>query len=440
MRPLLAGLIAATAALAANANKVNGPVTFNKDVLPVLQKNCQSCHRPGEAAPMSFITYRSTRPWAKAIKEAVRSKRMPPWFADPSHGKWANDRTLSDADKATLTSWADSGAAEGSPKDAPMPVKFVDGWNIGTPDMLLEMPVDYEVPADGTIEYTYFVIPTGFTEDKWVQLSEIRPGNRQVVHHVIAFIRPPNSKWLADAKVGEAFVPKKAQSDGAGGQRRDEGGMGGNEWLTGYAPGTIPDVLKPGQGRLIKAGSDIVLQMHYTTNGKAAIDRTKVGIIFAKEPPKERVFTLAVTTNKFAIPANAASHRVDASLTIQADTKMVSLLPHMHLRGKSFEYRAVYPTGETQVLLSVPRYDFNWQLSYLPEKPIMLPKGTKLEATAHYDNSANNPANPNPNIEVRYGDQSWEEMMFGFFEVVVDPNSNPFDVVRPPRQPQRSGD
>jgi hypothetical protein len=235
-------------------------------------------------------------------------------------------------------------------------------------------------------------------------------------------------------------VPKKAQTDGAGGQRREEGGMGmGNEWLTGYAPGTIPDVLKPGQGRLIKAGSDIILQMHYTTNGKAAIDRTKVGIIFAKEPPKERVFTLAVTTNKFAIPANAANHRVDASLTIQADTKMIALLPHMHLRGKSFEYRAVYPTGETQVLLSVPRYDFNWQLSYLPEEPIVLPKGTKLEATAHYDNSANNAANPNPNIEVRYGDQSWEEMMFGFFEVVVDPSSNPFDVVRPPRQ-QRSGD
>ena len=294
MRPLLAGLIAATAALAANPNKVNGPVTFNKDVLPVLQKNCQSCHRPGEAAPMSFMTYQSTRPWAKAIKEAVSTKRMPPWFADPSHGKWANDRTLSDDDKATLISWADSGAAEGNPKDAPMPVKFVDGWNIGTPDMLFEMPVDYAVPSDGTIEYTYFVIPTGFTEDKWVQFSEIRPGNRQVVHHVIAFIRPPGSKWLTDAKVGEAFVPKKAKSEGAGGQRREEGGMGmGNEWLTGYAPGTIPDVLKPGQGRLIKAGSDIVLQMHYHATGKPETDQSRVGLYFSNQEPTRRLMDAA---------------------------------------------------------------------------------------------------------------------------------------------------
>jgi hypothetical protein len=326
----------------------------------------------------------------------------------------------------TLVRWADTGAAQGDPSDAPPPRHFVDGWNIGKPDYLVEMPVEFEVPATGTIEYTYFVMPTGFTEDRWVSAAEVRPGNRKVVHHVIAFVREPGSKWLRDAKPGEPFVPKKG-----GGEDRG-GGMGG-EFLVGYAPGYPAEPLAPGRAKLIKAGSDIVLQMHYTAEGKVQKDRSRVGFVFAKEPPKERVYTLAAANMKFVIPAGADNHRVDAKLTFQQDATIIALLPHMHLRGKAFEFRAVYPTGEKQDLLRVPRYDFNWQLSYRPEQPLLLPKGTVLECTAWYDNSRNNKHNPDPTTEVRFGDQSWEEMMFGFFDVAVDPAKNPIDLVRPPK-------
>ena len=366
---------------------------------------------------MSLLSYEEARPWAKAIKEAVLSKRMPPWFADPAHGKWANDRSLSRAETETLVAWADTGAKPGDPKDAPPPRRFVEGWNIGQPDAVFEMPNEFPVPAEGTIEYTYFVIPTRFTEDKWVQMAEVRPGNRALVHHVIAFIRGPNSKWLRDAKPGVPYVPKKRT--GPDGQRRDEG-EGGGEFLVGFAPGTVPEVLKPGEGKLIKAGSDVVFQMHYTANGKPGTDKTKVGLIFSKEAPTHRVLTAAAMNRKFVIPAGASNHRVDSEITLQDSAILTAFLPHMHLRGKSFEYRLVYPTGETEVILRVPKYSFNWQLSYYLEKPLVLPKGTKIECTAHFDNSANNPANPDPNSEVRWGDQSWEEMMIGFFDLSID--------------------
>lgn len=441
MRLLSVGLLAATVAFAA---KNTAPATFYKDVLPILQKNCQGCHRPGEAAPMSFLTYESARPWAKAMREAVRSRRMPPWFADPAHGRFSNDRSLSEADIQAIVSWADGGAPQGNPEQAPPAREFIDGWNIGQPDMVVEMKNDHSVQASGTIEYTYFVVPLNFTEDKWVQMAEIRPGNRAVVHHVIAFIRQPGSKWLRDAKPYEAYIPRKratAENINTGStqtQQQEENSFGG-EWLTGYAPGTVPDVLKAGQGRLIKAGSDIVLQMHYTANGKQATDRTKVGITFAKDPPKERVLTLAATTSKFVIPAGAPNHRVESAITLHADSRLIAMLPHMHLRGKDFEYRVIYPTGEKQTLLSVPRYSFSWQLSYFPVEPLVLPKGARIECTAHYDNSPNNPHNPDPKIDVRYGDQSWEEMMFGFFDVAIDAKANPGDLMRAAR-PARSGD
>jgi hypothetical protein len=415
-RGVLVGLAAAVLAPGADTATPSS-VTFHKDVLPVLQRNCQGCHRPGEAAPMSLLRYSEARPWAKAIKEAVLSKRMPPWFADLAHGKFSNDRSLSRAEISTLVAWADSGAKEGDPKDALPPRKFLEGWNIGLPDLVVEMPNEYVVPAAGTIEYTYYVLPMNLTEDRWVQMAEVRPGNRAVVHHVIAFIRGPNSKWLREAKPGEPYVPRKRTTPD--GQRRDEG-QGGGEFLVGYAPGTVPEVLKPGEGKLIKAGSDVVFQMHYTANGKAAADKTKVGVIFAKEPPAQRVLTAAAQNRKFVIPAGAPNHRVDAEITFQDSAILTAFLPHMHLRGKSFEYRLVYPTGESQILLRVPKYDFNWQLSYYLEKPLLLTKGTKIECTAYFDNSPNNPANPNPNTEVRWGDQSWEEMMIGFFDLAID--------------------
>jgi hypothetical protein len=393
----------------------NAPsVTFTKDVVPVLQKNCQGCHRPGEAAPFSLLTYEQARPWAKAMKEAVLLKKMPPWFADPHYGKFSNDRSLSQKEIDILAAWADAGAPQGDPKDLPAPVKFVEGWRIPTPDVVFEMPRDFEIPAAGTIDYQYIVVPTGFQKDQWVQLAEARPGNRVLVHHIIAFIREPGSKWLKDAKPGVPFVPKKHE-DG-----KDDADDGLGEFLVGYAPGTLPEVLAPGQAKLVKAGSDVVFQMHYTANGKSGTDRSKVGFVFAKEPPKQRVFTLASANGKFKIPPGDGNHRVDSSFELGTDVTLTAMLPHMHLRGKDFEYRVIYPTGETETILRVPNYSFSWQLSYYPVKPIVLPKGTKIDCTAHFDNSPNNPANPDATKEVTYGDQSWEEMMIGFFNVAFD--------------------
>lgn len=408
------GLVSSATALAAT----NGaPATFTRDVAPVLQKNCQSCHRPNEVAPMPLLTYEQARPWAKAIKEAVLLKKMPPWFADPHYGKFVNDRSLSRKEIDTLVAWADAGAPEGDPADLPKPVRFIDGWNIGTPDVEFAVP-EIQVPASGTIEYQYVVIPTTFDKDKWVQLAEVRPGNRAVLHHVIAFIRDPKSEWMKDARPGVPFIPRK---DEKGETRRNEDGFGG-EFLVGYAPGTMPETLAPGQAKLVKAGSDIVFQMHYTANGKPATDATRIGLIFARETPKERVMTLAAVNDKFVIPAGAASYGADSEFEMGTEAKLVAMLPHMHLRGKDFKYRLVYPTGESETILSVPRYSFSWQLSYYPAKQIVLPKGTKIQCTAHWDNSANNASNPDPNKEVRWGDQSWDEMMIGFFDVAFDAN------------------
>jgi hypothetical protein len=397
-------------------------VTFNKDVAPILQKNCQSCHRPGEPAPMPLLTYKQARPWASAIKEAVALKRMPPWFADPHVGKWANDRSLRKSDIETIVRWVDAGAPEGDAKDAPPPVKFLEGWNIEQPDTILEMPADYHVPAKGTIEYQYILIKGNFTEDKWVTMAEVRPGNRAVVHHVIAFVRPPGSKWMQDAQPGVPYVPKKGE------------GGGETEFLVGFAPGVIPQRLEPGRARLIKAGSDIVFQMHYTANGAEATDRTRIGLKFTNEAPRERIYTLVAANNKFAIPAGDPNYQVDSSFTFGHDVKVVSFLPHMHLRGKDFEYRVKYPDGRIEAILNVPRYSFSWQLSYNPLQDLEIPAGAVLECTAHYDNSANNPENPDPAQIVRHGDQSWEEMMNGFFDVAIDPKLDPKELPQKRRE------
>jgi hypothetical protein len=416
-------------------------VTFYKDVLPVLQKNCQGCHRPGEAAPMSFLSYETTRPWAKAIKTAVLTKKMPPWFADPHYGKFSNDRTMAQADVDTLVAWADTGATAGDAKDAPKPIDWVEGWRIGKPDMVISMPTAFNVPASGTIDYQYIVIPTGFTEDKYVQLAEARPGTPAVVHHIIAFIREPGNPWMKDAQPGVPFVPRERQrraesSSDKKKQQDSDGGGGFGDFLAGYAPGTLPDILKPGQAKLVKAGSDIVLQMHYTANGKATTDISKVGIVFAKEKPTERVITLAASTANFAIPPGDSNYQVDSKITLQDDSTLIDMLPHMHFRGKSFEYRIVYPNGEKETLLNVPHYDFNWQLTYELAQPKKMPAGTVIECTAHYDNSANNPYNPDPTKEVHFGEQTWEEMMFGFFDVAIPMDKTVMDLMRPKKTAQ----
>lgn len=391
--------------------------TFHKDVLPILQNHCQSCHRPGEVAPMAFMTYQQVRPWAAAIQQAVSLRKMPPWGADAAHGKFSNDPSLTKAEKETLAAWVAAKAPEGDPKDAPQPKQFTDGWNIKTPELVLEMPNEYKVPATGTIEYTYIVMPTNFKEDRWVQSAEVRPGNRSVVHHVIVYVREPGSKYLSDAVPGVPYVPKG-------------GGGGAGEYLVGFTPGKPPMELVPGKAKLIKAGSDLIFQMHYTTNGKAAVDRTKVGFNFAKTPPKERVMTVAAVNGSFSIPAGADNHPVDAKLEFIGPAHLVTMWPHMHVRGKSMRFDLVDKTGQRQTLLDVPQYDFNWQMRYVPEESLNLDKGSVVECFAKFDNSPNNKNNPDPTKVVRWGDQSWEEMMIGFMEISFDAKLKVSDVIK----------
>lgn len=418
MKSTIALLFAAAALTAATSP------TFHRDVEPILQKHCQSCHRPGEAAPMSFLTYSATRPWAKAIKSAVAAKRMPPWFADPDHGKFKNDPSLSDAERNAIIQWADSGSPEGDPKFAPPAVKFIEGWNIGVPEQVIEMPNDFAVPANGVIEYQHIVVPTGFTEDKWVKAVELRPGNRAVVHHIIAFVRPPGSKWLRDVPPGVP-VPDQARF-------RSFSAVEMPEFLLSYTPGRPAVGLAPGQARRIPAGSDIVFQLHYTSNGKAAVDRSKLGLIFSHEPPRERVATLPIANASFVIPPGAPNHRVDAVATVDRPARLLRLIPHMHLRGKAFEVSLLQAGKDPRVLLRVPKYDFNWQNAYYLDSPVTLNPGDKIAVSGWFDNSPNNPHNPDPKAEVRWGDQSWEEMMLNYVDISVQPDEEPKQVIARP--------
>ena len=394
-------------------------VTFT-DVAPILAGHCQECHRPGEVAPMSFLTYRQVRPWAKAIKEAVLVKKMPPWFADPHYGKFRNDRSLTQKDIDTLVAWADQGAPEGGLHRLAEPPHFVEGWNIEQPDMVLEMPEAIDVPASGAVQYQYLIHPYRFTEDRWVRMVEVRPSARSVVHHVAVFIRAPESTWLRDHRAGEVFTLDKPLPR----DRTQRTTAGPSDALASFGPGIPPIVMEPSQGRLIPAGSDLVFELHYTANGKATQDQSKVGLVFCKERPKERVMVMTATNTTFAIPPGDANYRIDSEVELGHDVRLMSLMPHMHLRGKDFEFRLIFPDGKTETILRA-RYDFAWQLWYDLETGIPLPKGTKIACTAHFDNSPNNPLNPDPRKEVRWGEQSWEEMMSGLFSVAFPADMNP---------------
>jgi hypothetical protein len=399
------------AALAATA--VAAPsVTFHKDIQPILQQHCQECHRPGEIAPFSLLTYKDARPWAKAIREDVATKKMPPWFADPKYGHFADDRSLSKQELDTVIAWVDGGAKEGDAKEAPAPLRFTEGWNIPTPDLVLDMNT-FKIPAKGDIPYQYVVLPTKFDHDQWIQAAEARPSDRSVVHHVVIFVRDPSSKWLRDAKPGVPFVPP-----GHGKDFNNTGG-GGSDILMIYTPGKIPEMWRPGLGKMIKANSDLVLQIHYTSSGKDTEDHTKVGMVFATEKPTERAVTIGGNNLGFKIPPGDPNYRVDAMNVFPNGATVLNFFPHMHVRGKAFEYRVVYPDGSKEVLLNVPKYDFFWQLDYKLAEPLKLPPGAKIECTAWYDNSPNNPHNPDPTATVRFGEQSWEEMMIGFYDIVI---------------------
>ena len=373
-------------------------VTFTKDVAPILYKNCAYCHRPGEIAPMSLMTYKDARPWAKSIREKVLDGTMPPWHADPHYGSFKNDRRLSKQDIDTIVAWVDGGVKEGIPRDMPPAPKFTEGWQIGKPDVVLSMTKEYEVPAEGVVNYQYFLVPTGFTEDKWIQAAEVRPGNRAVVHHVIVFVVGPEAA-------------------------KQRGGLfrqGGVEGLVGTAPGEAPMVLPDGVGRLVKAGSTLVLQMHYTPNGTAQKDRTSVGIVFSRKPIEKASTGGAAMNRGFAIPAGDDNYAVRSIYTFKENSHITSLMPHMHLRGKDFEYRLLYPDGTSKVILSVPRYSFNWQTRYEFKEAVAAPKGSRLECVAHFDNSNKNKWNPDATKTVRWGPQTWEEMMIGFVGFTLD--------------------
>jgi hypothetical protein len=418
-------LCAALVAVPALASAQSRNLTYHEHVVPVLQKNCQSCHRPGEAAPFSMLTYRDTRPWASAMKRAVVSRQMPPWHADPAVGHFKNDRRLTQEEIDTIATWADNGAPEGDPRKAPAPLTFLEGWNIGQPDKILEMPQAFSVPAAGTIDYQWIVMPTGIDKDTWIEGVEVRPGDRSVVHHVIAFYRRPGSKWLADAKPGIP-TPKGSGDSEAG---MSDGAIGG------YVPGLPAARLASGRAILLPAGSDIVLQVHYNATGKATTDRTKVGIVFARRETVERSFQIGLANPGFVIPPGDPAYPVHADITVDSDVRVIGFTPHMHLRGKSFEFRAVLPDGTREVLLRVPKYDFNWQLTYDLAEERVFPKGTKFEATAVFDNSPNNKFNPDPKASVRFGDQTWDEMMVGFIDIAIKPDQDLAKLIRIPQRP-----
>jgi hypothetical protein len=400
--------------------------TFYKDVLPVLQKNCQSCHRPGEAAPMPLVSYRDVQPFATAIKDAVLSRRMPPWQADTHFGKFSNDRTLASEDIKAIVAWVDKGAPEGDSRDSPEPRTFGASWHIGKPDVVFTSPKKIAGTAMGQVDVAYCIIPTGFTEDRWVEKAELLPADRMAVRDVVAFVREPGSAWLKEAKAAEVFAPKERALASIQG-----GGFGGDT-VARYSPGLAPTELRPGQGKLIKAGSDIVLRMHFTGDNVTPI-LISLGFVFAPRPPVERVYTLAASRKDFVIPAGAATKEVESKLMLSREVRIVSLTPHMHLRGKSFTYRAAYPDGRVETLLSVPHYSFHWQVAYQEAGQLVLPPGTEIRCTAVFDNSDTNSNNPDANVEVRYGEQSSEEMMIGFMDVAFDAKLDPADLFKSPQ-------
>jgi len=460
VRLALAILAVAAAAAAADRSPAS-PVTFTKDVLPILQRNCQSCHRPGQVTPMSLLSYQDARPWARAIKSAVTLKQMPPWFADPTYGHFTNDRSLTPSEIDTLVRWADTGALEGDPKDAPVPVAWPkDGWLI-QPEVVMELP-PHDVPAKGVLEWELIAFPSPFKGDVWLTSMEILPGEPSVVHH-ICFSFEQHKPTTVYNRYEWVAVPR----DGTGNPTPGNNGFGelpnmmtamrtvgdtevklspgrptlkqSNDFC--FIPGNSVDDYRPWRaGKLVPAGSDIVFSLHYTTNGKATVDRTKIGFTLAKTPPPNKFVVqgagedtpvIAPTTASsralfastynpdFAIPPHEGNYLAPSmDIALLKDVELVRLRPHAHVRGKSAQYTVTYPDGRKEVVLNVPHYDFNWQIAY--DMSVRLPKGSQLHIEFRYDNSVSNKSNPDPNRWVYQGFQSWEEMMAPNLGFLVD--------------------
>ena len=384
--------------------------TFTKDVAPILDKNCVICHRTGDIAPMSLMSYEEARPWAKSIKAQIATGKMPPWHATEPRGTFSNDRRLTDQEKETLVAWVDHGAPKGNPKDLPSAPTFAAGWEIGKPDVVLSMEKPYAVPESGTIRYQYVQIPTNFTEDKWVQAIEVRPGVRSVVHHILVFCHEPEG---TQAPPPFASVVPKLAAPGSNGDKR-------GPLIATTAPGTNGMTFPEGTALRIKAGSTLTFQIHYTANGKPTEDTSSVGLIFAKKPPQQEMRTSAFMNPMFTLPPGDPDKEVDSAIEFTKDTHVYAIFPHTHVRGKDWSYQMVYPDGRKEQVLSVPHYDFNWQTYYTFTKPLVVPKGSRLEAIAHYDNSENNPSNPDPKVAVHWGEQTWQEMQYTGLTFTVD--------------------
>jgi hypothetical protein len=375
-------------------------VTFHADIEPILRQHCQGCHRPGEIGKMPLVTYAQVRPWAKAIREAVLRKRMPPWFAESGSAKLEKDPRLTAEQIALIDEWVRQAAPAGKPSPQ-LPPALPPEQPF---DLEWRMPQPVQVPAAGELPYQFVILPQKVEQERWVQSVEIRPGVRSVVHHVVAYVREPGSDWLRDAARGMPFVRP---------------GVTTSDILGLYAPGQPPSVYPKGMAKRIPAGSDVVLQIHYTPDGRAHEDRTSIRLKWADTPPSREVLTLQIATTNFRIPPFERAWRVSAFGTMPNDCLLLSFFPHMHLRGSAFEYAIAEEGGRVNTLLRVAPYDFHWQLSYRLAEPMPLRKGTRLICTAWYDNSPNNPRNPDPTAEVTYGEQSDAEMMVGFFDVAI---------------------
>ncbi len=372
-------------------------VTYSKQIAKIYNDNCVTCHREGQIGPFSLTSYDEAAGWAEMCREVITQRRMPPWHADPSIGHFGNDARLSDEEIAMINTWCDNGAPEGDPKDLPPAPVFPEGWQIPEPDEVVYMADKaFDVPASGTIEYQRFVVDPGWTEDKWVRAIECVPGNPSVVHHIIVYLIPPD-----------------VTPSGQAGRLR-------SNWLGAFAPGLRTKPLEPGYARYVQKGSKLLFELHYTANGTPQKDRSYAGFVFA-DPQKvqKEVAVQNAADFAFKIPPGDPNYKVESDFTFRRNALLLSMAPHMHLRGKDFKYELVYPDGKRETLLWIPGYDFGWQTSYELAEPKYVPRGSTLHCVAHFDNSEDNLANPDPTAEVGWGEQTWDEMMFGWFEMAL---------------------
>lgn len=389
------------------------PVTFNKHVAPILWKNCAGCHHTGAVGPFPLLTYKDAAKRANFIRDVTADRRMPPWRAEPGYGPFQNERRMSDADVKTLAKWAEAGAPEGDAKDLPSMPKFPEGWQLGTPDLIVKMPASFKVPADGPDVYRCFVIPLSIDEDRTVAATEFRPGNKRVIHH---------ASFHLDNK-GQARKKEKETSDGQPGYTSFGGpGIDSAGSLGGWGLAALPRFLPEGTGMMLPKGCDLVLQIHYHPNGKEETDQSELGIYFSKKPATRFHASIMARTDKISIPAGDKRHKVACeSAPLPVDVTVLTVTPHMHFLGKEVTSTAVLPGGKTIPLIGVKDWDFHWHERYQFVKPLRLPKGTVIQVEAYYDNSADNPKNPNnPPKLVKYGNNLTDEMLSCHLEVVTD--------------------